>query len=340
MSTTMDAQVAVPAIAAEVGPEPIFQVAQGFMASKHLFTANEVGLFAALADGPLAIGELAARTAVPAWTLRIVADAVAALGFVEKGEDGTYRNAPVAQAFLAGRGAMDLRPFLRFWNRISYPHWTRLEDAVRTGERQMHGIAPELERVFSEGVNAITAGPAHALAEGYDFGRHRAVADLGGGFGVFLSAVLARWPHLRGTLFDLPHVAEGARAAFAGDPSADRVTVLAGDLVADPLPAGHDAVILANVLHYFDPQGSRALLRRIRGAVEPGGRLLAVDFWTDASRTQPLPAALMGGEFLVLQGGDVYAEAQAREWLAATGWRHEATIPLVGPLAAVVAEAV
>ncbi|HEX8242191.1 MAG TPA: methyltransferase dimerization domain-containing protein, partial [Longimicrobium sp.] len=240
MSTTADAHVAVPRLAAEVAPDAIFQVAHGFMASKHLFTASELGVFAALAEGPLALDQLAARTGVPARSLRVVADAVAALGFVEKEEDGRYRNAAVAQAFLAGRGAMDLRPFLRFWNRVSYPHWAHLEDAVRTGEGQMHAIAPGLERVFSEGVSAFTAGPAHALAQAYDFGRHHAVADLGGGFGGFLTAALARWPHLRGTLFDLPHVAEGARAALASDPSAARISVAAGDLFADPVPPGHD----------------------------------------------------------------------------------------------------
>lgn len=69
---------------ATVTPDAIFQVATGFMAAKHLFVANEVGLFEHLAPGPTTLDTLAQRTGVPRRTLRILADAMVALGFVEK----------------------------------------------------------------------------------------------------------------------------------------------------------------------------------------------------------------------------------------------------------------
>ena len=106
----------------DAAPEPIFQVASGFMAAKHLFVANEVGLFEQLADGPSTLDELAARTSVARPRLRILADAMVVLGFVERHGD-SYRNAAVAATFLTGRTPADLRPFLRFWNRLSYPKW-------------------------------------------------------------------------------------------------------------------------------------------------------------------------------------------------------------------------
>src|SRR2546425_4447059 len=73
------------------------------------------------------------------------------------------------------------------------------------------------------------------------------------------------------------------------------------------------------------------LLRRIRSAVSPGARLLAVDFWTDRDQIEPLFAALMAGEFLVMQGGDVFSEEEAKEWLAERGWKYVETLPLSGP---------
>jgi SAM-dependent methyltransferase len=46
-------------------PESIFQLAQGFMASKVFFVANEIGLFEHLADGPKSADEVAAN--LPHW---------------------------------------------------------------------------------------------------------------------------------------------------------------------------------------------------------------------------------------------------------------------------------
>lgn len=99
-------------------PEPILQAATGFMVSKHLFVASEVGLFTALTGGPLPLRELAEATGLPPRTARIVADAACALGLLEQ-KDGLYANGEAAQAFLSGAGPADLRPLLRFWNAIS-----------------------------------------------------------------------------------------------------------------------------------------------------------------------------------------------------------------------------
>jgi O-methyltransferase involved in polyketide biosynthesis len=99
-------------------------------------------------------------------------------------------------------------------------------------------------------------------------------------------------------------------------------------------------MIAANVVHYFLPEQNLELLRRLRAATEPGARLLAVDFWTDPTHTAPLPAVLMGGEFLCHVGGDVYSEQEMQSWLADTRWRYVETLPVAGPQSAIVAEAV
>jgi hypothetical protein len=118
---------------ADLTPEPIFQVASGFLAAEHLFVAAEIGLFEKLAQGPATLEEMGQRTGIPRRTLRITADAMVALNFLER-QGERYRNGPVAATFLAGTGQPDLRPFLRFWNRISYLRHARLEDAIRTDE--------------------------------------------------------------------------------------------------------------------------------------------------------------------------------------------------------------
>jgi SAM-dependent methyltransferase len=323
----------------DVTPEPIFQVASGFMAAKHLFVANEVGLFEQLADGPVTLDELAGRTGVARTRLRILADAMVVLGFVERHGD-LYQNAPIAATFLTGHTPADLRPFLRFWNRLSYPTWTKLEDAIRTGQAQSTLHLPEEEqRIFSEGVEAIQAAPAQALPSTYDFSRHQRILDLGGGTGSWLTAILRQYSALEGTLFELPTAAAIARRHLASDPATQQVKVVEGDFFKDPIPAGHDVVLIANVVHLISPERTLELLRRIRQYMPDGARLLLVDFWTDATHTQPAFAALMAGEFLVITGeGDVYSEEEAHRWLEESGWRTLERKPLAGPISVIVAE--
>jgi len=323
----------------DVTPEPIFQVASGFMAAKLLFVANEVGLFAQLADGPATLNALAGRTGIAQPRLRILADAMVALGFVERQGDA-YQNAPVAATFLTGHTPVDLRPFLRFWNHLSYPVWTKLEDAVRTGEGQSTLSLPEeAQRIFSEGVEAILAAPSQALPSMYDFGRHRRILDIGGGTGSWLLAILRQYGSLEGTLFELPAAAAAARQHLASDPAAQHVKVIEGDCFKDPIPEGHDVVLIANVFHLFSAKRNLELLRRTRQSVPDGARLLLADFWTDATHTQPTFAALMAGEFLVITGeGDVYSEEEVQGWLQETGWRLLERKPLAGPQSVIVAE--
>jgi len=109
------------AFMSDLSPEPIIQVASGYMAAKQLFIAVEIGLFERLAEGAATIDELGQRAGIPRRTLRIVTDAMVALGLVERTDD-RYRNSASAVAFLAGSGP-DLRPFLRLLNSLSYPRW-------------------------------------------------------------------------------------------------------------------------------------------------------------------------------------------------------------------------
>jgi hypothetical protein len=320
-------------------PDLVFQTATGFMMSKHLFAANDLGLFEKLADRPLSLDELARDLGIPSRTARITADAMVALGFVEK-RDNRYKNSPVSQTFLSGKTPADLRPFLRFWNHISYPQWQHLEEALRTNRGVRGDLDPDQQRIFSEGVAAITAGPAHAMAEKYDFARHRKVLDLGGGVGEFLVPILDRYPQLEGTLFELPPVAEVAKDALATSPVGSRIEIVTGDLFEDPLPEGHDALILAHVVHYFDPARNLQLLSGIRERVSAGARLLIVDFWTNPQHTEPLFAVLMAGEFLTNVGGDVFSEEEGKGWLRESGWEYVQTIPLEGPNSLIVGEAI
>jgi SAM-dependent methyltransferase len=317
-------------------PEPIMRVASGFMAAKHLFAASEAGLFAALADGPATIQELADRTGLTPHGARISATAMAALGLLET--DGeSYRNGAEADFFLAGKTPADLRPFLVFWDRLSTPAWTHLGNALR-GQAPRRRIADDETEIFSLGVESITAGAAHAVAGQPEVASARRMLDVGGGTGSFLAAAFQANSALTGTLVELPEVAAIARHKLANEPRAE---VLDGDAVRDDLPANHDLILVANLVHLLNELDNRELMRKLRSAAEPGATLMLVDFWTDATGTDPPAAAVMAGEFLLWSegAGRSYAEAEVRDWLAEAGWTAVERRPLAGPQSVILARA-
>lgn len=314
------------------------------MASKHLFVATEIGLFEYVSDSGSTLDDLSASSKVPRRTIRMIVDAMVALGLLERQGD-LYLNSPATATFLSGRTPADLRPMMRFLNRLSYRRWLDLEAAVRTDGASVGGyhcgFTPEDQRVFSEGVEAATAGAAQALAARYDLTQHQKVIDIGGGTGSFLISILTRHSHLQGTLFELPTVTGLASQRIGSSAVASRIAVQEGDFLKDRLPPGHDAAIVANIIHGHSSEQNNTLFQAIRDAMEPGARVLIVDFWTDPTHTDPAFAALMSGEFLVGTGaGDIYSRLEGETWLRQTGWRVVDQLPLIGPSSLLVGEAV
>jgi 2-polyprenyl-3-methyl-5-hydroxy-6-metoxy-1,4-benzoquinol methylase len=319
----------------DITPDPIMQIASGFMAAKFLFAANEFGFFDALKDDPADLSALAARTGLTERSTRILADGCVALGLLH-GQQGTYTNSPAADRFLTGGG---LSAGLRFWDALSYPTWERFADTLAHGpSKQAVDLPPERQQIMLEGIEAVLAGPTRALAASVDLsGRHR-LLDLGCGTGSWTTALLRSNPQLTATLVDLP-VAIGVTEKHVADTGlTDRASVLGADILADPIPSGHDVVMVNNVIHYYSPDTIRALLTRVAAAVSPGALLIAADFWTDSTHSQPVAAALMAGEFAAhLAEGDVYSVDEITSWLEATSWEVDRVQPLTGPQSAVIA---
>lgn len=323
---------------AEAGPPTpvrIIELLAGYMVSKTLFAAIEFGLFAAAGTDGVTTAELAERCAIPERSARAIADLMVDAGLLVRDGD-RFRNAPDAEAFLSGRTPFDLRPLARYWDTVSYPMWTNAATAFRTRQ----GVRGELDEAQTEAyesaVALVTAETAADLARAYDFGVHRRLLDAGGGFGTFLKPILGRYEHLDATLVELPEVAAVVSEEAAAGPFATRLTAVGADLFTDPIPGGHDAILVANVVHLFSPERIVELLRRLREAVTPDGRLLLVDWWRTESA--PHPSARFGaGEFLMISGGDLYQVDEVARWLGEAGWRFIELQPLPPPSGVILA---
>lgn len=321
-----------------ITPDPIMQIGMGFMAAQQLFTAVDIGVFEVLAEGPATLEHLAGRTGTPTRPTRIVADAMVTAGLLEK-ENGEYQNTPVATTFLSGQTPADMRPVLRLME-LECRQMIQYSEVIRTGNpsRKPFSLYDSID-IYAEGIEALSAGPAQALAEICDFAPHQRLLDLGGGTGIFVTTVLEAYPELRGTLFELAPVAEIARERLRGRPEAERIEVVEGDFFEDPIPGDHDAILLANILHNFPPDQASELLRRVRQAAPAGARLFVFEPWTNPERTEPVMAALLSGQLFLESGGEVYSVEQGRRWLEQTGWQVVGDRSVAGPFSVLIGEA-
>ncbi|UVS80040.1 acetylserotonin O-methyltransferase [Actinokineospora sp. UTMC 2448] len=315
-------------------PTPLVAAATGFMAAKQLFAASELGVFAAL---PGTAAEVAERAGLPERSARILADAMVGMGLVTHA-DGVYANTEVTSAYLAGGDGLDLRPWLAFWNSLSYPHWQHYTESMRTAKPGPFQLDEATMGEFMAGVQTYNSLHARMLAENYDFTAHRNVLDLGGLSTAFLAEAAARAPELRGAFVSTADFLAMVSGSLPAD-VADRISFHEADPLTDDVPGRYDAVLLEHVIHRFDAEQNKTFLRVARGVVDPGATLLVLDFLLDPADGRRIDPVL-AGEYLVIDGTVVYPEAEVVGWLAETGWRLVEVRPLPGSPRVVVAEAV
>jgi len=154
------------------------------------------------------------------------------------------------------------------------------------------------------------------------------IVEVGGGHGTLLAAILDRVPKLRGTLFEMPHVIEGAKKAGILEPFSERCTLESGSFF-ESVTAGADAYFMKYIIHdWYDPECIK-ILGNCRKGIRSGGRLLVVDQVVPA-RNEPGVAKLMDLEMLVLPGGMERTEQEFRDLFAASGFKLERIIPTPG----------
>jgi demethylspheroidene O-methyltransferase len=271
----------------------------GFVYSQVLFACVRLSLFDALAPGPLAVADIAARLSLSEAAARRLLDAAASLDLVERRAGGRYGLGQLGAAFLGNRAALSLvahQPLL----------YADLADpvALLRGERRAaladYWPYSDLEAPKTLGDAAVAPYSAlmaasqpmvaaEALAA-YEMTKHRRLMDVGGGEGVFLCEAAARAPDLALALVDLPAVADRARARFAAAGLAARAEAHGRDFLRDDLPKGADVVTLIRIVHDQDDARALQLLRNIRAAVEPGATLLVIEAMSGVKGAEPLDA--------------------------------------------------
>jgi SAM-dependent methyltransferase len=296
----------------------------GYAESRILHAAVTLGIFDALDASGRTAEEVAAQLRTNARATDLLLNALVALRLVRKTGD-RFTETDVSRAFLTSASPTSYAAMVRF-DASLWGLWERLADTVRSGEPartpDMFQQSVEETALFIDGMASLVQarGDARVLAETLDLGTARRLLDVGSGPGTYPIEFCRRHPHLAVTIFDLPGTLDVTRRHLAESGLEDRIRLVPGDYRRDALPGGHDVVFLSNIIHGEDEDTNRALMRKVHGALVPGGRVLIKDHVTDESGTSPAAAAIFSIAMLLFTRGRDYAYAEIRAWLLDAGF--------------------
>ena len=184
---------------------------------------------------------------------------------------------------------------------------------------------PDEQDAFADAMRLQDAMLSVACVPAMDLSGVAAVADVGGGTGDLLAAILEANPSVHGILVDQPEMLARAHPALRAGPLAARSTLRPGDLFGE-LPAA-DAYVLAGVLHDWGDDHASRILRGLRRAAPPGARLFVLTLLIpEGGGAHPAKTADIG-MMALFGGGRERTEAELRDLLASAGWQVTAVTP-------------
>ena len=236
-----------------------------------------------------------------------------------------------------------------FWADLLADSWAQLTECVRTGDTAMaimsrEGIAsrwskdPEAQAIFRAVMGTAPASDYVPFALAWDFSPWRVVADLGGGGGALVAAVLKAHESVKGMLVDFQSSIDAATPRIAAEGLTARCALVPADL-RESVPAGADVYVLKHVLHGYGNDDATGILRNCRAVVPLDGRLLVIEFVLPDKIERPdkeLEGRVMSDlNMLVVTGGKERSVPEWKTLLADGGFDLRKVIPVSGESASI-----
>ena len=325
----------------DLTPDRIIDLGSAFWGAKTLLSAVELGVFSELAKGPLDGETLRGRLGLHPRSARDFLDALVALGMLVRDRE-RYANTPETDLFLDRAKPSYMGGLLEMLNVRLYGFWGSLTEALRTGQSQNEAKLgggdlftalysdPARLRLFLQAMTGVSLGAARAMAQKFPWKKYRTFIDIGAAQGGLPVQVALANRHLSGGGFDLPVVGPIFKEYVASFGLGDRLRFQPGDFFTDPLPAA-DVLVMGHILHDWDLDEKRTLLRKVYATLEPGGALIVYEAIIDDERRRNAFGLLMSLNMLIeTRGGFDYTGADCAGWMREVGFRETYVEHLVG----------
>ena len=290
----------------------LLRLIDGFKISQAIFTAAALGVADVIVGGAGTSDAIADAAGADREAMCRLLRALAAHGVLREDDGRRFSLTPMGEC-LRTDAEFPLAPHARLMGQAHYQEaWGQLIHSVKTGENAfcaVHGMTnwayrdahPDQRRLFAAAMTANSRRVDAAIVTAVDFARYPRVADVGGGQGSLLRAILVACPDAHGVLFDQPQVIDEAAPLFAAAGLTERCSLVAGSFL-DEVPALCDAYVLKYVLHDWDDENAVRILAACRRAMAADARVLVVERLVGTVPADPL-AALSDLNMLVVTGG-------------------------------------
>lgn len=296
----------------------LMEMAHGYQRSMALFTALDLGVFAALAGGPSDASRLARRLSADPRNLSILLNALVAVGLLGK-KGNVYRNGAIAGKYLA-EGPLSKASIL-LHHLDCWPEWTSLGRKIRRG-RKRTGTKKGYQENFIRGMEDNSRERAVMVAEKIPLRKKDRMLDLGGGPGTYAVEWARRYPGTSVAVFDTPETLAITRKILKEKRALGQIALLPGDFLRDSLGGPYDFVWISQILHAYSVKECVFLLRRVRRATAPGGRVAVQEFLLEEGGTSPPGPAFFSVHMVaVTEGGKAYTSGEVAAMLRSAGFR-------------------
>ena len=282
-------------------------------------------------DGkPQPVEEIAAKAGAHAPSLYRVMRMLAGFGVFKEGPQRHFALTPVGGLLKTGVPGSLRYMAMMFGEEFSTRAYEHIAECLRSGGDgvteaygkpiwEVLAERPEQCETFQQAMTNSTSVAADAIVEAYDFSGIERLADVGGGHGLLLAAILRANPHMQGVLFDRPEVVEHVpEQQFTG--CEGRITTEAGSFF-ERVPDGCDAYLLKHIIHDWSDEHCRTILGLMREKLPKHGRVLVCEMVV-SDEPGPTPAKLLDIEMLVMTvGGKERTPEEFRELFASSGLR-------------------
>ena len=319
----------------QVDPQPIWQAMTAFQVSAAYKTAVDLELFTRIAEGNTSVPELAQACEASERGIRILADTLTVLGFLNK-SGCEYALTEVSATFLDKRLPSYLGGAAEF---IMSPAQRRgfedLTNAVRNGS-QVRGDASmdpnsEMWVTFAKAMMPLMYPAAVAVAShlGFEKDRKFKVLDIAAGHGLFGIMVAQQYANAEIHAVDWPNVLEVAKENAEKMGVGDRHHLIPGNAFDVDFGEGYDAVLVTNFLHHFDAESCTRFMTKVNDSLRPGGKALTLEFIPNEDRVSPPGEAMFALVMLAATpAGDAYTWSELKKICEDAGFAQNEHIPM------------
>jgi ubiquinone/menaquinone biosynthesis C-methylase UbiE/predicted transcriptional regulator len=320
------------------GPSPqavMMRLLTGYWITQALHVAAQLGIADLLKDGPQPITRLAEATGAHGRSLYRLLRALAGEGVFVEDAQGRFALTPLGE--LLRSDVPNSKRAMAIMNGEEHYHaWGELLFSVQTGQTAFEKVYgqpifnylaahPRQARTFDEGMVSVHGAETKAMLDVYDFSSFTTLVDVGGGNGSLMIETLKRFPSLRGVIVDRADVIERARANIKAAVLEERCTLTVANFF-ESVPGGGDAYLMRHIIHDWNDEQCRTILRNCRKVVPSTGKLLLIES-VIPSGNDPSFGKLLDLAMLVLPGGMERTEGEYRELLAGAGFHLARVVP-------------